>query len=235
MPTRRYWKGFAMGAVAGAAGAAGALLFTNLAGRAGKSRIIRLEKSVQIGRPVEEVFNSWRQIETLPQLSHLIRDVRRQGNRSYWEVTVNGRHLSWEAEMEQFIPNQAIGWKTVRGPRHTGRITFAPLGNDTLVHVAMNYAPPFWLLRPVMAPMSGQLEGYIEAVLREFKRALETEGRQTGPRAYPVGTTTEPQRATGTFGAVPANPAQTSQTPQQTRLEPPPNPVEYTAPPEAKR
>ncbi|MFB3813657.1 MAG: SRPBCC family protein [Terriglobales bacterium] len=234
---KRYWQGFAAGAMVGAAAATGALLFSNLVGRAGKSRIIRLEKSLQIGRPREEVFQAWRQIENLPELSHIIREVRREGNRSHWEVTINGRNLRWDAEIEQIIPNEAIGWKSISGVRHTGRITFAPLGNDTLVHVTMNYAPPLWALRPFLAPMSGQLEGYIEAVLRDFKRALEGKHGEemAGRQMYPAGTTTEPQRATGTFGAAPVNPAQTSQTTQHTRLEGPANPVEFTAPPEAKR
>lgn len=224
----RYWRGFALGALAGAAGGAGALLFTNLRGRAGKSRIIRLEKSVQVGRPVAEVFNAWEKLELLPQLSDLIEEIRREGNWSHWKVTVNGRTIEWDAETEQLIPNQSIGWKSIRGPKHTGRINFSQLGNDTLVHITMNYAPPVRLLRPLLAPMAGDFEGYIESVLRDFKRAVESgEASKAGPRAYPGGTTTERARATGTFGPTQSEIVRTEHSGSTG--------PDYTAPPEAKR
>lgn len=233
MATRRYWRGFATGALVGTAAGAGAVLFTNLWGRAGRSRIIRLEKSIQVGKPVTEVFAAWRRIEYLPQLSSIIKEIRREGNRSHWKVSVDGRTAEWDAEIEQMIPNQAIGWKSIHGVKHSGRISFSPLGTDTLVHVTMNYVPPFRLLRPFLAPMSGQFEGYIEEVLRDFKRAIESgDVSQSGPRTYTGGMTTEPARGTGTFG--PAQ-SQTSRA-QHSRIGgAPANPVEYTAPPDAKR
>ena len=59
------------------------------------------------------------------------------------------------------------------GPKHSGRIHFSQVGCDTLVHVQMNYAPPARFLRRVLSPFSGDLEGYIEKVLREAKAGLE--------------------------------------------------------------
>lgn len=225
MASRKYWNGFAAGAVTGAAVSMGALLFTNLRGRAGKSRIIRLEKSVQVGRPVEEVFEAWRRIEHLPQLSNLIEEVRREGDRSHWRVRVNGRKLEWDAETEQLIPNQSIGWKSVRGVKHSGRISFSPIGSDTLLHVTMNYVPSSRLLRPFLAPMSGDLEGYIEAVLRDFKRAVEAgETGRTGPGGGPM---TDSMRATGTFGPSSGEVSHSESSPYAG--------PEYTAPPEARR
>ncbi|HVU47804.1 MAG TPA: hypothetical protein VHD85_16855, partial [Terracidiphilus sp.] len=55
----------------GAAGAT-AILLPQLMGRAGRSRIIRLEKSIQIGRPVQEVFEAWTDWERLPRVSENI-------------------------------------------------------------------------------------------------------------------------------------------------------------------
>jgi uncharacterized membrane protein len=234
MAIGKYWNGFTAGAVIGAGAATGALLFTNLWGRAGRSRIIRLQKSIQIGRPVEEVFQAWQDLQELPaKLPHTLR-VERYGDRSRWRVRVNGRDLLWQAQIEQVVPNQAIGWKSVRGLKHTGRIIFSPLGNDTVVHITMNYAPRFRILRPFLAPAIGNLEGLIEAVLRDFKRALETgesESSGAGHRAFPAGTANEPPRATGTLGGVSRNPAQTSHVPSSET----PTAPKFTVPPEAKR
>jgi uncharacterized membrane protein len=201
------------------------MLASSLIGRNRSSRILRLEKSMQIGQPVEEVFRAWSDLQGLPRLSNMIEEVHCIGSRSHWRVNIAGRHFEWEAELEQFIPNQSLGWKSISGPKHTGRINFSPLGNDTLVHVTMNYAPPMRLLRPVLSPMVGNLEGYIEKALRDFKASLENRAEEA-----PVHRMQEPLRATGTFGAEPDMSGQT----QHTRFGGPTQPVEFTRPPEAK-
>lgn len=165
-----FWKGFATGAITGT----GAVLLPQLVGRAGASRIIRLEKSIQVGRPVEEVYAAWTDWERLARVTENIADIRHHGNRSHWRVKLDGRQFEWDAIVEQRIPNQAIGWKSVSGIRHTGRVTFSPIGRDTLVLVTMNYAPPSRVLRPFLAPLSGHMEGLIEKVLRDFKASVES-------------------------------------------------------------
>ena len=225
--SKRFWRGFAAGAASGA----GAILLGRRIARVRNSRIVRLEKSLQIGRPVAEVFAAWSTLERLPEMSDAVREVRREGNRSYWTVKAEGRQWQWEAEIEQFIPNQAIGWKSMRGPKHTGRITFSPMGNDTLVQVTMNYAPP---LRPFVGDLTRRLDNHLSQVLRDFKASLEgkgQEGRRPVVRSEPAGpgvalTQTDVERATGTFGR---------QDEVVDRFGNRTNPVEYTSPPEAKR
>ncbi len=233
MATRRFWRGFAAGAAAGAGASLGAFLVPNLIGRARNRHIVRLEKALQIGRPVEEVFSAWTTLERLPQMSGCILEVRRDGNDSHWKVQVDGKEFEWDATIEQFIPNQAVGWKTLRGPKHTGRITFAPVGRDTLVQVTMNYVPPIGELLPFKKNLGGRLENYLDQVLRDFKASMEgkgQEGRKPPVRSEPAGpgtrlTQSDAQRATGTFGSQDV----------VDRFSNRPNPVEYTAPPEAKR
>ena len=235
---RRYWRGFASGAAAGAGAALGVLAISNLIGRR-NPRIVRLEKSVQVGRPAQEVFEAWANLDRLEQWSDCVERVTSMGDRSHWRVNVDGRSLEWDAEIEQFLPNQAIGWKSVNGPKHTGRINFSPLGNDTLVHVVMNYAPPARLLQPFVSNVSGHLEKYIEQVLRDFKAHLEGKGQEgvtpavrsgserMGP--IPAGTSPDISRSTGTYGSPSALNEGTDRFGKTT------NPVEFTSPPEAKR
>lgn len=184
---------------AGAAAGLGAGLTTLLAwwalGRSRRRGVVRIEKSLQIGRPVEEVFGAWSNLERLPEMCDMIEDIRTEGRRSHWRVQVDGVTRQWDAELVQMIPNQSLGWKSVRGPKHTGRISFSPLGNDTQVHVQMNYAPRMRFFRRVLSPMQNQLEVYVEQVLRDFKATLEGKG-QEGRAAYRM-----EQRATGTHGA----------------------------------
>lgn len=217
MAKKDFWGGFA----AGAAAVIGGAWIAGLIGRGGSSHIVRLEKSVQISRPVDEVFETWSELESLPRFTNILRSVSRHGDASHWVAQVAGRPVEWQAEVTQVIPNQAIGWKSVSGTKHSGRINFSELGGQTLVHVQMNYAPRPWILRPFFSAVSGQLESYIEQGLREVKAALEA-GRGTRPGAQE---SRVPSQATGTFGPTAANP----------RFGTPTNPVEFTRPPEAKR
>src|SRR5215471_13433589 len=145
MRVRSFWTGFAWGAAA----VAGTGLAVATLRRGGTSRILRLEKTIQIAKPLHDVFDMWSDPEDLSSLSGMITRVRSYGNRSRWTVVVKSVPVEWEAEITQFVPYQAIGWKSLSGPKHSGRITFSQIGEDTLVHVQMNYAPPIRVLRPL--------------------------------------------------------------------------------------
>jgi uncharacterized membrane protein len=241
---RRAGNGFWSGLAAGTAAGAGVLLALNSFGRRRHANVMRLEKSVQIGRSVDEVYRAWSALDALPGMSHIIQRIRHDGDRSHWVVTMDGKTMEWDAVVEQRIPNQAIGWKSVSGPKHTGRIHFAPIGNDTLVHIVMNYAPPgnAWT-RPFVQPFEGRIKQYIEQVLRDFKSCLEEncdQGQQFGGLSSRLGPTAvsnrnaQQERATGTFGATPAVHGERTTNPLGVEPAPNPNPVDYTRPPEAK-
>lgn len=185
MQEENFWAGFAAGCVVGALAGAGAVLaFRRLAMEA-DSRVVRLEKSMNVGSPVHRVFNAWSDLEQLPRWINFVKSVQRYGTHSRWVVDLDGREFEWNAQITQMIPNESIGWKSVRGPKHTGRITFSPAGEQTVVHVLMNYAPPLGAVGAMM-PMQGRLEHWIDRGLREFKAAMEQErqksGRRTGTR-----------------------------------------------------
>lgn len=233
---KRYWRGFAAGAAAGAGLTFGSVALATALGRR-NPRVVRLEKSIQIGRPSEEVFNQWANLDRLAEWSECVDEVTSSGDQSHWKVQVDGRTMEWDAQIEQLIPNQAIGWKSINGPKHTGRITFSPIGNDTLVQVTMNYAPPSRFLSPFGSNLSEYLQIYMEQVLRDFKASLEGKGQEGVMPAMRAGnekigpgtvmTQTDSKRATGTYGG--------STNSEVDKFGNRTNPVEYTSPPEAKR
>jgi uncharacterized membrane protein len=180
MAREGFWSGFGLGTLAGAAVGIGAYAGASRFGSSSHSRILRLERSIQIGRPVEEVFAAWSQFEDLPNRISILNRVETSGEHSNWAVEIDGRVFEFDAETVQVIPNESIGWKSVAGPKHSGRINFAQLGNDTLVHVTMNYAPPLGRFGRLLAPITDHLESQIELALREFKRSLEGTALQSG-------------------------------------------------------
>jgi uncharacterized membrane protein len=244
---RRFWSGFTAGAVAGVAAAATSLLawrtFARSRSHSKDDRILRLEKSLQIGCPVDQVFRAWSRLEDLPNRTSLVQQVRTEGERSHWTLRLGARFVRWDAEITQRIPNQALGWKSISGPKHTGRIDFSPIGNDTLMHITMNYVPPKQMAR-LFSPMWGKLEDYIDQSLRDFKASLEGKGQlrdedertAAGSERRPAGSVGTPAmhqaerlregRATGTFGS------ELDRHTQSSRFGGPEGSVEYTRPPD---
>jgi uncharacterized membrane protein len=186
MARDNFWSGFAAGVAAGAvAGVAGVLAFKRGSSDV-EGGIIRLEKSINIGRPVQEVFAAWSDFERLSRSISFVESVQRFGDRSHWRVNIDGRSFEWDAQITQTVPNESLGWKSLSGPHHTGRISFASLGEQTVVHVLMNYQPPLGDLG-AMLPIEVHLEQWIERGLREFKTALESERvARTGTSNQPV-------------------------------------------------
>jgi len=243
MARRHYWNGFAAGAAAGAGAGIGVMLAWKGLSRVRAGRVVRLEKSLQIGRAPEQVFRTWADLESLPRYVDFIESVERRGNYTHWVVNLAGRRVEWDAEITQEIPQEALGWKSISGPKHTGRIDFSPIGNDTLVHVTMNYAPPFQLGR-LFSPVGEPAEHYIERALRSFKAALEGKGQEDvfekarfAPSAVGEGNIGE--RATGTYGNTGSSTSPTAaeaelrQT-QQNRYGGPETSVEFHRPPESR-
>ncbi len=186
--TRRenFWSGFVVGAAVGAlAGVGGVLVARRRSAGEIDKHVVRLEKSVNIGRPVQSVFAAWSSFERLPQWISFVRRVERHGTQTRWLVNIDNREFEWDAQITQVVPNESIGWKSLNGPKHTGRITFSPLGDQTVVHVVMNYAPPLNALGS-MLPIDQHLEQWIDRGLREFKLALEREAgvREAAQREF---------------------------------------------------
>lgn len=177
MPREDFWPGFAAGAAAGTLLGIGASLSWRSRSSSVALRVLRLEKSINIGCPVHTVFSSLLSLEELPQSIRFIKRVEQWGKRSRWLADIDGRRIEWSARITQVVSNESMAWKSVSGPRHTGRITFSPLEDQTVVHIVMNYAPR---LRQsgLILPISEHLENWIGRGLREFKAALESDARR---------------------------------------------------------
>ena len=244
MTRENFWSGFVVGAAVGAlAGVGGVLVARRGSASDMDSRVLRLEKSVNIGRPVQSVFAAWSNFERLPQWISFVRRVERYGTQTRWLVNIDGREFEWDAQITQVVPNESIGWKSLNGPKHTGRISFSPLGDQTIVHVLMNYAPPLGGFGS-MLPIEQHLQQWIERGLREFKSTLE---REAGKREFtspgPGGEAArrpnsspgdwEPLERTGTGDS--GEPWESSTGPIRTPGKPAaPGRVSYTRPPKDK-
>ena len=186
--TKDFWSGFAAGAAAGAGVGLGSVFLWRGLWQAGDKRVLRVETSIQIARNAEEVFSLFERLEELPHFSSMIQRVRSLGkNRSRWRVRFDGRSAEWDAEIEQLIRNQSIGWKSLNGPKHSGRLIFSNVDGQTVLQVRMNYAPPLGIFTRALTPVGDMLHHALEQALRDIKAALE-EGKRFEPRLAQTGT-----------------------------------------------
>lgn len=155
---------------------------------------IKVEKSVTIDKPVEELFRFWSDFENLPRfLNHLesVRAIGGQPNQSgrssrlsHWVARLPaGIKLEWDAEIINEEPNELIAWRSLEGAGvpNAGSVRFerSPDGRGAEVKVAIEYAPPVGKIGSFLAKIFGEdPERLVAEDLRRFKLLMET-GRTT--------------------------------------------------------
>jgi len=109
---------------------------------------VKVEESVTINRPVEEVYRFWRNFDNLSRFMHYLDSVKDLGNnRSHWVARAPlGMSIEWDAEVINDKPNDMIAWRSLEGSEveTAGSVHFRSLsfGRGTEVRVSLKYNPP---------------------------------------------------------------------------------------------
>lgn len=161
----------------------------------GIAKVIRVEKTVTINKPADELYNYWHNFEQLPTFMKHIRSVTMQDlRRSHWVANAPlGQQIEWDADLVDDRPNELIAWASLEGANvdHSGFVRFKPATGDrgTEVKVVMEYNPPGGTLGATLAKLFGEEpEQQIGDELNRFKQLMEageiatTEGQSTGKR-----------------------------------------------------
>jgi uncharacterized membrane protein len=103
----------------------------------------RVEGSIEVEAPAEQVYEYWHTLENLPQFMTNVDEVRSTGpDTTHWRVKGPlGATLEFDARTTQDVPNEAIGWNTENGDVQTsGQVRFQQVTeNRTRIEVQMNY------------------------------------------------------------------------------------------------
>jgi uncharacterized membrane protein len=140
----------------------------------------RVEKSIEIDRPLRMVYDQWTQFEEFPRFMEGVEEVHQLDDRTlHWKAKIGGRTEEWEAEIVQQIPDQQIAWRHTRGAVNSGVVTFTPLeGDHSRVTLALEY-DPHGLVEKVGDAL-GLVSRRVEGDLERFKRFVEERGAETG-------------------------------------------------------
>lgn len=162
---------------------------------AGLNKSIKVEKTVTINKPAEELYNFWHNFERLPSfMKHLKSVTVIDDKRSHWVANAPlGQSVEWDAEIITDEPNRLISWASVEGADvdNSGFVRFqpAPADRGTEVKVVIECAPPGGTLTAALATLFGEEpKQQIGDDLRRFKQLMEageiatTEGQSSGRR-----------------------------------------------------
>jgi uncharacterized membrane protein len=95
----------------------------------GKGRRMPVQQSVDIGVPLETVYNQWTQLELWPDFMHRVTRVTQEDPCSAsFAVKVWGKTKEFTAQIETQRPDERIKWKVTQGMNHTGVVSFHELG-----------------------------------------------------------------------------------------------------------
>lgn len=139
---------------------------------------VRVEQSIAVARPAQELYDFWRRLDTLPQFMEHVEEVTMlTDRRSRWRVRAPvGSRVTWEAEIINDVPGQLIGWRSLPGSaiHHAGSVHFDQRDGLTEVRVVLEYAPPARYIGASMARILGDdPQRAVAEDLRRFKAIVE--------------------------------------------------------------
>lgn len=141
---------------------------------------IKVERTVTIARPRDELYEFWRHFANLPRfMRHLESVTTGADGRSHWIARAAGRTYEWDAVIVNDLPNELIAWKTVDDPdvAHAGSVHFrdAAGGRGTEVRVVFDYEPPAGAMISAIGRLFGQApDALVREELRRFKQLVES-------------------------------------------------------------
>jgi uncharacterized membrane protein len=139
---------------------------------------LKVERTITVNRPREEVYRFWRQLENLPRfMDHLESVTVLDEDRSHWVAKAPaGTKVEWDASIQDEIENELIAWRSLPGSDidNAGSVHFIPAGEGTEVRVVLRYDPPAGKVGAAVAKLLGEEpELQIEEDLRRFKQVVE--------------------------------------------------------------
>lgn len=139
---------------------------------------VRVEQSITVACPAQELYDFWRDLSRLPRfMQHVDEVTTLTPTRSRWRVRAPvGSRVSWEAEVINDVPGQLIGWRSLPGSavHHAGSVHFDQRDGVTEVRVVLEYAPPARYIGASLARILGEEpHKQVYEDLRRFKAIVE--------------------------------------------------------------
>jgi uncharacterized membrane protein len=151
-----------------------------LTGRRQRTGIQRIEKRIDVDRPLRTVYNQWTQFESFPAFMAGVKEVRQiDDTHVHWRAEVWGKEVEWDAEITEQEPDKRISWKSISGAHNAGTVRFEPLGDSrTQIRLVMAYEPEGAVEN--VGDALGLFERQVQTSVEQFKEFIESRGTETG-------------------------------------------------------
>lgn len=170
---------------------AGTMLFRGISGycpaydlidRTGmlKGSDVAITASLTVNKPVEEVYNAWRQLENLPLfMKHLHSVEVINESTSQWKAKIPGGigTVGWKAQILTDKPNELLSWQSMPDStiHNAGRVTFNSNGDSTTLEVSIAYHAPLGKAGEATAKLlTPVFENMLLKDIEGFKEYIET-------------------------------------------------------------
>jgi uncharacterized membrane protein len=146
----------------------------------GKGRRMPVQQSVDIGLPIETVYNQWTQFEDWPQFMHRVTRVTQEDDCTVSFATkIWGKTKEFTAKIETQRPEEKIKWKVSQGMTHNGVVSFHELGPN-LTRVMLSFDVDPGSLVEKFARGARHVKRAARADLHRFKAFIEMAEQETG-------------------------------------------------------
>ncbi len=138
----------------------------------------RVEDSVEVGSPIQQVYEYWETLENLPTFMSNVEEVRSTGeDTTHWRIKGPlGTTVEFDARTTQKERNGVIAWNSEDGDVQTsGQVRFQKIGDErTRLEVVMNYAdPPGGKVGETASNMISDPQMMLKQDLVNFKEIME--------------------------------------------------------------
>jgi uncharacterized membrane protein len=146
----------------------------------GKGRRMPVQQSVDIGAPIETVYNQFTQFEHWPVFMHRVKRASQEDdNEVSFAVKIWGKTKEFTVQIETQRPDERIKWDSTQGMTHHGVVTFHELGpNLTRVLVGFDVDPGGMLEKAARGLR--HVKRATRADLHRFKAFIEMAEHETG-------------------------------------------------------
>jgi hypothetical protein len=138
---------------------------------------------VVVKRPLEDVREHWRRMETFPHFMEGVEEVEQTArDRWHWKVSIAGVSREFDAEVVSSGDNH-ITWRSLDGPEQRGHVTFSPVdgGATSEVALSMSFEPSGFL--ETIGDDLGLVANRVKGDLERFKEHMEAPRTEAEARA----------------------------------------------------
>ena len=142
----------------------------------------KVEDSIDVQVPVQQVYNQWAQFEEFPKFMNGIRSVQQlDATHVKWVAEIRGESRQWTTEITEQLPDEKVAWKTIDGEvKNDGVVTFEQVGdNQTRINVEMEVESES-TSENVAGDLLGIVKDQVHGDLERFKQLLENRNEESG-------------------------------------------------------